>query len=95
MYIMCVIICLFSALSRRVGALQISIILFLITNFAPHSFTGASSSAMFKPGVAVQDILNVSDWFKVSTFKRFVHKPIENKDQKNNTIFNYDAKVGT
>ena len=29
MYIMCVILCLFSALSRRVGALQISIILFI------------------------------------------------------------------
>ena len=27
MYIMCVILCLFSALSRRVGALQISIII--------------------------------------------------------------------
>ena len=30
MYIMCVILCLFSALSRRVGALQISIIINII-----------------------------------------------------------------
>ena len=30
MYIMCVILCLFSALSRRVGALQISIIINMI-----------------------------------------------------------------
>ena len=30
MYIMCVILCLFSALSRRVGALQISIIIITI-----------------------------------------------------------------
>ena len=30
MYIMCVILCLFSALSRRVGALQISIIIIII-----------------------------------------------------------------
>ena len=31
MYIMCVILCLFSALSRRVGALQISIIIIIRT----------------------------------------------------------------
>ena len=30
MYIMCGILCLFSALSRRVGALQISIIIIII-----------------------------------------------------------------
>ena len=30
MYIMCVILCLFSALRRRVGALQISIIIIII-----------------------------------------------------------------
>ena len=30
MYIMCVILCMFSTLSRRVGALQISIIIFII-----------------------------------------------------------------
>ena len=30
MYIMCVILCLFSALSRRVGTLQISIIIIVI-----------------------------------------------------------------
>ena len=30
MYIMCVILCLFSTLSRRVGALQISILLLLL-----------------------------------------------------------------
>ena len=30
MYIMCVILCLFSALSRRVGALQISIIIIIL-----------------------------------------------------------------
>ena len=33
-----------------------------ITNFAPHSFRGASSSAMLKSGVAVQDILKVAGW---------------------------------
>ena len=31
MYIMCVTLCLFSALSRRVGAVQISIIIITIT----------------------------------------------------------------
>ena len=29
MYIMCIILCLFSALSRRVGALQISVIIII------------------------------------------------------------------
>ena len=33
MYIMCVILCLLSALSRRVGALQISIIIIIIMAF--------------------------------------------------------------
>ena len=30
MYVMCVILCLFNALSRRIGALQISIIIIII-----------------------------------------------------------------
>lgn len=64
-----------------------------ITNFAPHSFRGASSSAMFKSGVAVQDILKVAGWSNVSTFKKFYNKPLESKD-KSNTILNYYAKVG-
>ena len=33
MYIMCVILCLFSALSCRVGALQISIIIIIINYY--------------------------------------------------------------
>ena len=64
-----------------------------ITHFAPHSFRGASSSAMLKSGVAVLDILKVARWSKVSTFKRFYNKPLENKDRPN-TILNYYAKVG-
>ena len=64
-----------------------------ITSFAPHSFRGASSSAMLKSGVAVQDILKVAGWSKVPTFKRFYNKRLENKDRPN-TILNYYAKVG-
>ena len=64
-----------------------------ITSFAPHSFRGASSSAMLKSDVAVQDMLTVAGWSKVSTFKRFYNKPLENKDRPN-TILNYYAKVG-
>ena len=64
-----------------------------ITSFAPHSFRGASSSAMLKSGVAVQHILKVAGWSKVPTFKRFYNKPLENKDRPN-TILNYYAKIG-
>ena len=64
-----------------------------ITNFAPHSFRGTSSTAMLKSGVAVQDILKVAGWSKISTFKRFYNKPLENKNRPN-TILNCYAKVG-
>ena len=64
-----------------------------ITSFAPHSLRGASSSAMLKSVVAVQDILKDAGWSEVSTFKRFYNKPLENKD-RSNTILNYCAKVG-
>ena len=40
MYIMCVILCLFSALSRSVGALQISIIIIIIIMSPWHNRTG-------------------------------------------------------
>ena len=57
-----------------------------------HSFRGASSSAMLKSGVAVQDILKVAGWSKVSTFKRFYKKTLENKNRPN-TVLNYYVKV--
>ena len=53
MYIICVILCLFSALSRRVGALQISIIiiiillLLLISSFKIAVFISAFKIAVF------------------------------------------------
>ena len=48
---------------------------------------------MLKSGVAVQDILKVAGLSKVSTFKRFYNKPLENKGRPN-TVLNYYAKVG-
>ena len=65
-----------------------------MTSFTPHSFRGASSSAMFKLGVVVPDILKVAGGSKVYTFKRFCNKHIWSKDIPN-TILNYYAKVGT
>jgi len=56
-----------------------------ITNFAPQGFRGASSSAVLKSGVAVQDILKVAGWSKVSTFKRFYNKFLGNEDRQ--TLF--------
>ena len=42
MYIVCVILCLFGALSRRVGALQISIIIIIIIVAAAAAATTAT-----------------------------------------------------
>ena len=44
MYIMCV--CLFSALSRRVGALQISIIIIILSLSLSHTLTHTENQSM-------------------------------------------------
>ena len=51
MYIMCVILCLFSALSRRVGALHISIMIIIIicvfgSQFAPFNCYSSSKKGL-------------------------------------------------
>ena len=46
MYIMCVTLCFFSALSRRVGALQISIIIInIVSELPPDSVSGGGGDA--------------------------------------------------
>lgn len=47
-----------------------------IQNFAPHSFRGASASAMLKCGVPLDDILKTAGWTRASTFYRFYNKPV-------------------
>ena len=49
MYVMCVILCLFSALSRRVGALQVSIIIIItiiiLSELPPDALPGGGGDA--------------------------------------------------
>ena len=39
--------------------------------FKAHSVRGVSTSAVLKKGVHLNDIFNMADWSKESTFKRF------------------------
>ena len=51
-----------------------------IQNFAPHSFRGATASAMFDSGSSVDDILKSAGWSKAIC--KFYKKPIEEKYKK-------------
>lgn len=64
-----------------------------IKDFAPHSFRGASSSAMLKSGVPLDDILKVAGWSKATTFRKFYNKPVQSniKGAQANTILKYYA----
>ena len=64
-----------------------------IHNFGPHSFRGATSSAMLKSGISLEVILKTAGWAKASTFHKFYNKPLENKckAQKANSILNFFA----
>jgi len=46
MYIVCVILCLFGALSRRVGALQISIIIIVVVVVAAAAAAAAAATVV-------------------------------------------------
>ena len=50
-----------------------------IENFAPHSFRGASSSAMLASGVTLDDILKSAGWTNASTFHKFYNRIVESK----------------
>ena len=67
-----------------------------IQDFGAHSFRGASSSAMLKSGVSLEEILKTAGWAKATTFQKFYNKPLERKDvlhklQKTESILNYFA----
>ena len=44
--------------------------------FKAHSVRRATSSAAFRKGVHISDILQTADWPKDSTFKRFYYRPV-------------------
>ena len=64
-----------------------------IQDFGPHSFRGASSSAMAKSGVPIDDILKSAGWSSAQTFQKFYNKPIGKKPVDNNSILNYYKKI--
>lgn len=53
-----------------------------LKEFNPHSFRSASSSAMFKHGVALQEIMNCAGWANARTFFRFYNKPVSSAKAK-------------
>lgn len=50
-----------------------------IQGFGPHSFRGASSSAMVESGVSLQDVLKSAGWSNASTFRKYYYKPVAEK----------------
>lgn len=48
--------------------------------FSAHSTRGASTSKARRAGVSVPEILKAADWGSVSTFRRFYHRPVQDKD---------------
>lgn len=65
-----------------------------IKDFAPHSFRGASSSAMLRSGVSVDDIMKSAGWSNASTFQKFYNKPLVSdvKGKAKCSILNYFKK---
>lgn len=61
-----------------------------INNYAAHSFRGATSSAMYKYGIPLDDILSAAGWSNASTFQKFYNKPMEKKvPESRKTILDY------
>ena len=56
-----------------------------ITEFAPHSFRGAASSAMFRCGVPLGTILKTAGWSRAQTFQRFYNRPLTNPPEKDDS----------
>ena len=54
MYIMCVVLCLFSALSRRVGALQIVVVVVVVVVVVAVAAAAAASAAAAVAAAAVR-----------------------------------------
>ena len=48
-----------------------------ISQYSAHSTHSASTSAAFKSGVPISDIMKVADCTRASTFKKFYQKPIK------------------
>lgn len=55
-----------------------------IEGFAPHSFRGASSSAMLESGVSLECILKTAGWSNAATFHRYYNKPLAMDNEKSN-----------
>ena len=45
-----------------------------IKDFSPHSFRGASATAMVRSGLTIEDMLKKAGWSSESTFKKFYYR---------------------
>ena len=74
-----------------------------INDFCSHSFRSASSTAMAKAGVAIEDILSSAGWSNAKTFRKFYDrsliissegkKKMTSSEVKKNDISNYFQKL--
>jgi len=53
-----------------------------VQGFTAHSFRSASSSAMLKTGVCIDDILKSAGWSNAKTFQRFYNRPTVDDSQR-------------
>ncbi len=47
--------------------------------FKAHSTRGASTSAAARAGISIPEIINLGDWTRETTFKRFYYRPLWNE----------------
>jgi site-specific recombinase XerD len=62
-----------------------------ITDFAPHSFRSASSSAMIRNGVSLEAVLKKGDWSNAKTFQKFYNRSCQ--DSLQNSIRKQNSAV--
>ena len=56
-----------------------------ICDFTPHSFRGASVSAMLNSGATLDDILKSARWTNASTFYKFYNRSVKKETKKLHT----------
>lgn len=60
-----------------------------INDYGSHSFRGATTSAMYKSGIPLDDIILAAGWSNATTFQKFYNKPIEKKGTVSKTIMDF------
>ena len=47
------------------------------SNFKAHSFRSATTSAKFRKGASIKDIMKLASWKNAQTFRKFYYKPVD------------------